>query len=70
MIPLIGVVSFRNGQSHMFRTWIPLLLVWLIILARFPIALAADLYCVSRLPGKSLSRICGGVADSQRAAKD
>ena len=32
MIPFVAVVSLRNQQSRTFRLWIPLLLVWLLLL--------------------------------------
>jgi uncharacterized membrane protein len=36
MIPLVAVVSLRNQESRTFRLWIPLLLVWILLL---PLAL-------------------------------
>ncbi len=32
MIPFVAVVSLRNRESRTFRVWIPLLLVWLLLL--------------------------------------
>lgn len=32
MIPFVAVVSLRNHESRTFRLWIPLLLVWLLLL--------------------------------------
>ncbi len=32
MIPLVATVSFRNKWSRSFRLWIPLALVWLLLL--------------------------------------
>jgi hypothetical protein len=32
MIPFVAVVSLRNQQSRTFRLWIPLLLIWLMLL--------------------------------------
>jgi hypothetical protein len=32
MIPFVAVVSLRNQQSRTFRLWIPLILVWLLLL--------------------------------------
>jgi uncharacterized membrane protein len=32
MIPFVAVVSLRNQQSRTFRLWIPLFLIWLIVL--------------------------------------
>lgn len=36
MIPFVAVVSLRHQQSRTFRFWIPLFLVWLLLL---PLAL-------------------------------
>ncbi len=38
MIPFVAVVSLRNQQSRTFRLWIPLVLVWLLLL---PLAMLA-----------------------------
>jgi len=32
MIPLVAVVRLRNEDSRTFRLWIPLFLVWLLLL--------------------------------------
>jgi len=32
MIPFVAVVSLRNHQSRTFRLWIPLVLIWLLLL--------------------------------------
>ena len=32
MIPFVAIVSLRNQQSRTFRLWIPLFLVWLLLL--------------------------------------
>ena len=32
MIPFVAVVSLRNQQSRTFRLWIPLVLIWLMLL--------------------------------------
>jgi uncharacterized membrane protein len=32
MIPFVAVVSLRNQKSRTFRIWIPLFLVWLLLL--------------------------------------
>ena len=32
MIPFVAVVSLRNQQSRTFRLWIPLFLVWILLL--------------------------------------
>ncbi|HUC28803.1 MAG TPA: hypothetical protein VMR80_04440 [Candidatus Acidoferrum sp.] len=36
MIPFVAVVSLRNQQSRTFRLWIPLVLIWLLLV---PLAL-------------------------------
>jgi uncharacterized membrane protein len=36
MIPFVAVISLRNQQSRTYRFWIPLFLVWLVLL---PLAL-------------------------------
>ena len=35
MIPLLALVSFRNKRNRGFRLWIPLFLVWLLLLPLF-----------------------------------
>jgi uncharacterized membrane protein len=32
MIPFVAVVSLRNQESRTFRLWIPLFLMWLLLL--------------------------------------
>jgi hypothetical protein len=32
MIPFVAVVSLRNQQSRTFRLWIPVILIWLLLL--------------------------------------
>jgi uncharacterized membrane protein len=32
MIPFVAVVSLRNQESRTFRLWIPLFLIWLLLL--------------------------------------
>ncbi len=32
MIPFVAVVSLRNQESRTFRLWIPLFLVWMLLL--------------------------------------
>ena len=32
MIPFVAVVSLRNQQSRTFRLWVPLFLIWLLLL--------------------------------------
>jgi hypothetical protein len=31
MIPFVAVVSLRNQESHTFRLWIPLFLMWFLL---------------------------------------
>jgi len=31
MIPFVAAVSLRNRESHTFRLWIPLFLMWLLL---------------------------------------
>jgi hypothetical protein len=31
MIPFVAVVSLRNQESRTFRLWIPLVLIWLLL---------------------------------------
>jgi uncharacterized membrane protein len=49
MIPLVAVVSLRNQQSRPFRLWIPLFLVWLLLLPAVvllsPVILIAGMAC-------------------------
>jgi len=32
MIPFVAVISLRNHQSRTFRLWIPIILIWLLLL--------------------------------------
>jgi hypothetical protein len=32
MIPFVAVVSLRNHESSSFRLWVPLILIWLLLL--------------------------------------
>ena len=32
MIPFVAVVSLRNQESRTFRLWIPLVLIWVLLL--------------------------------------
>jgi len=32
MIPFVAVVSLRNQESRTFRLWVPLFLIWLLLL--------------------------------------
>jgi uncharacterized membrane protein len=46
MIPFVAVVSLRNRESRTFRLWIPLLLVWLLLLP-LAIVLSPFIFIVS-----------------------
>ena len=47
MIPFVAVVSLRNHESRTFRLWIPLFLVWLVLL---PLAvLVSPVICIACL---------------------
>ena len=49
MIPFVAVVSLRNQESRTFRLWIPLFLVWLLLLPLIillsPFMFIACLFC-------------------------
>jgi len=49
MIPFVAVVSLRNQESRTFRLWIPLVLIWLLLLPiavlLSPFVLIAGLVC-------------------------
>jgi uncharacterized membrane protein len=49
MIPFVAVVSLRNQQSRTFRLWIPLFLIWLLLLPLAvlisPFVFLASLFC-------------------------
>jgi hypothetical protein len=49
MIPFVAVVSVPDRRSHMFRLWIPLFLVWLLVLPLglllLPVVFVAGLVC-------------------------
>ena len=49
MIPFVAVVSLRNQESRTFRLWIPLFLVWLLLLPvailMSPFIFVACLFC-------------------------
>jgi len=49
MIPFVAVVSLRNQESRTFRLWIPLFLVWLLLLPLVillsPFMFIACLFC-------------------------
>lgn len=41
MIPFVAVVSLRNQESRTIRLWIPLILIWLLLL---PLAVLLSLF--------------------------
>jgi uncharacterized membrane protein len=49
MIPFVAVVSLRNQDSRTFRLWIPLFLIWLLLLPLAvllsPFVFIACLFC-------------------------
>ncbi len=49
MIPFVAVVSLRNQESRTFRLWVPLFLVWLLLLplaiTLSPFIFMACLFC-------------------------
>jgi uncharacterized membrane protein len=49
MIPFVAVVSLRNQDSRTFRFWIPLFLVWILLLplavVLSPVILIASMAC-------------------------
>ena len=49
MIPFVAVVSLRNQESRTFRFWIPLFLIWLLLLPLAvllsPFVFIACLFC-------------------------
>lgn len=49
MIPFVAVVSLRNRESRTFRLWIPLFLIWLLLLPLAvllsPFVFIACLFC-------------------------
>ena len=59
MIPFVAVVSLRNRESRTFRLWIPLVLIWLLLLTLgivlSPFIFIACLFCrVNPLRGVAL----------------
>jgi hypothetical protein len=59
MIPFVAVVSLRNRESRTFRLWIPLVLIWLLLLPLgillSPFIFIACLFCrVNPLRGVAL----------------
>jgi uncharacterized membrane protein len=71
MIPFVAVVSLRNQESRTFRLWIPLFLVWLLLLPLAvllsPFIFIACLFCrVSPFRGVAvLWQIVGALNDTQ-----
>lgn len=71
MIPFVAVVSLRNQESHTFRLWIPLFLVWLVLLPLivllWPVIFIACLACrVNPIRGVAvLWPIVGALNDTQ-----
>jgi hypothetical protein len=49
MIPLVAVVSLRDRESRTFRLWVPLILVWLlvvpVVVLLSPLILVACIAC-------------------------
>jgi hypothetical protein len=49
MIPFVAVVSLRNQESRTFRLWIPLVLIWILLLPIVallsPFVFIACLFC-------------------------
>jgi uncharacterized membrane protein len=49
MIPFVAVVSLRNQESRTFRLWIPLFLIWMLLLPvavlLSPLIFIACLFC-------------------------
>ena len=49
MIPFVAVVSLRNQESRTFRLWVPLFLIWLLLLPLAvllsPFIFVACLFC-------------------------
>jgi hypothetical protein len=71
MIPFVAVVSLRNQESRTFRLWIPLVLIWLLLLPLgillSPFIFIACLVCrVNPLRGVAvLWRILNALTDTQ-----
>ena len=70
MIPFVAVVSLRNQESRTFRLWIPLLLIWLLLLPLgillSPFIFIACLVCrVNPLRGMTVVwQIMGALSDT------
>jgi uncharacterized membrane protein len=71
MIPFVAVVSLRNQESRTFRLWIPVVLVWLLLLPLdillSPIIFIACLVCrVNPFRGVAVMwQILNALTDSQ-----
>ena len=71
MIPFVAVVSLRNQESRTFRLWIPLVLVWLLLLPLgillAPFIFIACLVCrVNPLRGIAIAwQIVNALTDTQ-----
>lgn len=71
MIPFVAVVSLRNQESRTFRFWIPLVLIWLLLLPLAillsPFIFIACLFCrVNPLRGVALVwQILNALSDTQ-----
>jgi hypothetical protein len=71
MIPFVAVVSLRNHESRTFRLWIPLFLIWLLLLPLgillSPFIFIACLFCrVNPLRGVAVMwQILNAMTDTQ-----
>ena len=71
MIPFVAVVSLRNQESRTFRLWIPLVLIWLLLLPLgillSPLIFIACLACrVNPLRGMAIVwQIVNALTDTQ-----
>jgi hypothetical protein len=71
MIPFVAVVSLRNQESRTFRFWIPLVLIWLLLLPLgillSPFIFIACLFCqVNPLRGVALVwQILNALSDTE-----
>jgi len=65
MIPFVAVISLRNQESRTFRLWIPLMVLWGLLL---PLGALLSPFIFNRLPGlpcESPPRRCRDVADPE-----
>jgi hypothetical protein len=71
VIPFVAVVSLRNHESRTFRLWIPLFLIWLLLLPLgillSPFIFIACLFCrVNPLRGVAVMwQILNAMTDTQ-----